>query len=63
MKTINENIQIFTNLSKAQNYFEKCDSPCHLLEALSLGRATWFVDKSKTAIIDWPRHYILLNEK
>ena len=63
MKTINENIQIFTSLSKAQNYFKKCSCPCHLLEAFSLGRATWFVDKSKTAIIDWPTHYMLLNEK
>ena len=63
MKTINENIQIFTNLIKANNYFVKCDCPCHLLEATSLGRPTYFVDKSKTAILDWPKHYILLDEK
>lgn len=63
MKTINENIEIFTNLKKAQNYFEKAVFPCHLLESFSLGRAVWFVDKSKEAISHYPKHYILLNEK
>jgi hypothetical protein len=63
MKTINENIQIFNSLNKAQKYFNQCATPCHLLESFSLGRAVWFVDKSKSAIIDWPKHYILLNEK
>jgi hypothetical protein len=62
MKTINENIQIFTNFSKAQKYFEKCAS-CQLLESFTFGKTIWFVDISKEAIVHYPNHYVILNEK
>jgi len=63
MKTINPQIQIFKSLNQAQRFFDNCANSCHLLESFSMGRAVWFVDMSKSAIIEWPKHYILLNEK
>jgi hypothetical protein len=62
-RTINPQIEIFTNLTKATNYFKKQADPCQLLESMVFGKATWFVDKSKQAIVEWPKHYTLLAEK
>lgn len=63
MKTINENIDIFEKLETARRAFNKSKVPCQLLETFTMGRAVWFLDRSKQAIIDWPKHYILLDEK
>ena len=63
MRTINPEIEIFETLTSAKRYFNKQNAPCMLLES-KFGKANaWFVDKSKQAIVEWPKHYILLNEK
>ena len=64
MKTINPNIDMFDNLEKAKKSFEKSKVPCQLLEAKTFGRfTTYFIDRSKQAIIDWSNKYVLLAEK
>ena len=60
-RTINRQIDIFETLKSAQSAFDKCKVPCMLIEAPSY--KSWFVDKSKQAIIDWPDKYVKINEK
>ena len=63
MKTINPDIDIFNDLEKSIKAFEKSKVPCQLLEA-DFGRLkNYFVDRSKQAIIDWPKRYRLISEK
>jgi|694.fasta_scaffold155143_2 hypothetical protein len=63
MKTINDQIDIYSTLNKAQTAFNKSKVPCQLLEA-KLGKITsYFIDRSKTAIVDWPNNYTLISEK
>jgi hypothetical protein len=59
MKTINKDIEIFNSLAKAEIYFDKCQAPCHLLKHGN----DYFVDKSKTALENWPKLYTLIKEK
>ena len=63
MKTINSKIDYFTTLGQAVRAFDKTDVPCHLLEHTEGTTSTWFVDRSKKAIVDWPTRYKLLMEK
>jgi hypothetical protein len=62
-RTINPQIEIFNNVVKATKYFDNQTEPCQLLESIVFGKATWFVDKSKQAIVEWPKHYTIINEK
>lgn len=63
MRTINPQIDIFESYEKAMKAFNKSTVPCQLLES-SFGRIpTWFVDRSKEAIKEWPQHYKLISEK
>lgn len=62
-KTINPDIDIFEKLSTAKAAFEKSKVPCQLLEAMTLGKATYFLDRSKEAIKEWPSLYKLIDEK
>jgi hypothetical protein len=63
MKTINKDMDIFTDLAKALRAFEKSKVECQLLESSFGGKAIWFVDRAKQAIIDWPKHYKIVAEK
>jgi hypothetical protein len=67
MKTINNNIDIFTTYKAAKKAFNKTDYG-HLLEATQPSHVrgmtyNWFVDRSKTAIKHWEKLYKLLEEK
>ena len=63
MKTLNQNIQIFNTLKKANAYFNKMTIPCHLLKA-RVGRTDYFfVDSAKEALEAWPNKYELLAGK
>lgn len=59
MKTINKHIDIFESEHEAMKQFDKTPAPCHLL----FGAGSWFVDRSCTAITQWPEHYRLISEK
>jgi hypothetical protein len=59
-KTINQDIDIFNNEAAARKAFNKTTSS-HLLYSKTY--KNWFVDKSKTAILDWPLAYTLIAEK
>ena len=63
MKTINPDIDIFNNLEKALKSFEKCETPCQLLEAKMGKKTDYFLDRSKEAIKEWPNLYKLISEK
>lgn len=63
MKTINPNIDIFNDIEKAKKAFEKSKVPCQLLEAKTGIFVSYFIDRSKQAIIDWSNRYVLLAEK
>ena len=63
MKTINPDIDIFNNLEKALKSFEKCETPCQLLEAKMGKKTDYFLDRSKEAIKEWPNLYKLIAEK
>jgi hypothetical protein len=58
-KTINSQIDIFSTFKQAEAAFNKSKVPCMLLEA----RTGWFIDRSKEAILDWPKNYKLIAEK
>lgn len=60
-KTINKDIDIFTNEKSARNAFNKETKPCHLL--LSKRYNSYFIDRSKTALKEWPNLYELIDEK
>lgn len=62
MKTINAQIDIFTDLVKAIKAFDKSAVPCDLLEASTMGKS-YFIDRSKSALKDWPKHYKLISTK
>jgi hypothetical protein len=59
-KTINQDIDIFTNLKKAEKAFTNSPVPCMLLKSTY---GDYFLDRSKQAIVDWPRLYTKLAEK
>jgi len=59
-KTVNSNIDIFTSLKSAERAFIKSDVPCQLLKSTY---GAYFLDRSKTAIVDWPKQYVLISEK
>lgn len=63
MQTVNPNIDIFKTLESARRAFNRSKVACQLLESQFAGQGIWFVDRSKEAIIEWPKHYILLDEK
>jgi hypothetical protein len=56
-------IDIFNNLEKALKSFEKCETPCQLLEAKMGKKTDYFLDRSKEAIKEWPNLYKLISEK
>lgn len=58
---MNKDIDIFNTLKKAERAFNKSKVPCHLLMETRFN--TYFVDRSKTAIIAWPNLYTLIKEK
>lgn len=60
MKTINDQMSIHYTLKSAKAAFSKCKEPCMLL---SSKYGTYFVDRSKQAIVDWPKLYTLIIEK
>jgi hypothetical protein len=60
MKTINKHIDIFLSLENAEKAFNKCES-ADLLYSKSY--SSYYVDKSKTALKDWPKLYELLKTK
>jgi len=63
MKTINSQIDIFNSLESAERAFQRSTVPCQMLY-FKFGRSnTWFVDRSKEAIKDWPQNYTLQKEK
>jgi hypothetical protein len=62
MKTINENIDIFRSETAAFKAFNSSKVPCQLLKSTFLG-TNYFIDRSKTAIKDWPNKYRLIDEK
>jgi hypothetical protein len=59
MKTINKNIDLFTNEKEALDSYNKRETPCQLLYS----KGYWFIDTTKTAKIQWPRKYKLIAEK
>ena len=59
MRTINQDMDIFTSLKKAEKAFINSPLPRMLLES----KFGWFLDRSKQAIVDWPKQYKLLAEK
>ena len=60
-KTINPDIDIFETEISAKKAFNKTTVPCHLLYVESM--KNYFIDRSKTALTDWPKHYKLISEK
>jgi hypothetical protein len=58
MKTINNQITIHNTLQSAERAYNKANS-AHLLLAIGV----YFVDRSKSAIIEWPKKYKLIKEK
>jgi hypothetical protein len=59
-KTINKDIDIFNSEEAARKAFKKTTSS-QLLYAK--GYKSWYVDKSKTALGEWPTLYTLVDEK
>lgn len=59
-KTVNKDIEIFTSEAAARKAFNKTTSS-QLLYSKSY--KSWYVDKSKTALGEWPTLYTLLDEK
>lgn len=59
-KTVNPQIDIFANIETARKAFDKVQS-AHLLKTKN--GFDYFVDKSKTALSEWPNLYILIDEK
>ena len=62
MKTINPQIDIFNDYVKASRAFEKSNVPCDLLESNTMGKS-YFIDRSKEALKEWPKHYKLIATK
>jgi hypothetical protein len=62
MKTINEDIDLFSSYSSANKAFKKTVSG-HLLEAIVGRYRYYFIDRSKTAVDTWQDKYKLLKEK
>lgn len=62
-KTINPQMDFFLNPKTAERAFIKSKVPCHLLQSSFVGKPTWFIDRSKKALEDWPQHYKLVSEK
>ena len=62
-KTLNPEIDIFGNYPTALKAFEKSTVSCHLLEATVGGKVTYFLDRRKTALQEWPNLYKLISEK
>lgn len=60
-KTANPQIDIFSTLEKAQSAFDKCSVPCDLL--YSKGYKSWYLDRAKDAIKEWPSLYTLVASK
>jgi hypothetical protein len=58
-KTINKEIDIFTNYVKAKKAFDNSPVPCDFLSA----NGDYFIDRSKTAIKEWPALYKKIDEK
>lgn len=58
-KTINKDIDIFGSILTAIKAFEESKVPCHLLKA----EDSWYIDRSKNAIKEWPNLYTLVKEK
>jgi hypothetical protein len=62
MKTINPDIEIFTNLESALKVYNKKQS-AHLLQGKGIYSKDYFVDTKKDAILEWPDHYIMVKAK
>jgi len=63
-KTINPQIDVYNNFDAAMKAFNKSKVGCHLLKTTVPGMKTsYFIDRSKQAIIDWPQHYALMFNK
>lgn len=60
MKTINKDIDIFNTEKSALKAFNKLN---HADLLYSPQIRMYYVDKTKTAIKDWPQHYKLINTK
>lgn len=57
-KTVNKDIDIFKSLSSAERAFNK-ETSADLLAAAG----SYFVDRSKTALKEWPKSYTLIKTK
>lgn len=62
-KTMNKDIDIFATLRRAMGAFNRSEVPCQLLRAYMGIHKNYYVDKSKTAIKEWPNLYTLIKEK
>jgi hypothetical protein len=60
-KTINPDIDIFDNEAAAKKAFQKSKVSCHLLYVES--QKDYFIDRSRTALNEWPNLYKLIEEK
>lgn len=61
-KTINKDINIYKSETVARQAFNNSKVPCQLLKSTFLG-TDYFIDRSKTAVKEWPNHYRVLAEK
>jgi hypothetical protein len=61
MKTINKDIDIFYNEELATKAFNRSLAPCELLYSDST--KSWYIDRSFTALKEWPKLYKLINTK
>jgi hypothetical protein len=61
-KTINKDIDLFGTLSQAERAFNKTVSG-DLLSAKFGKQVYYYIDRSKTAKIDWPLNYTLVKTK
>ncbi len=59
-KTLNKDIDIFNTLRAAQKAFDASKVPCQLLHSTY---NDYFIDRSKTAIHEWPQLYKLIKDK
>ena len=57
MKTINKDIDIFDNLNTALRAFSKCDADL----LYSPTYKSYYVDRSKSAYVNWPQLYVKMN--
>lgn len=64
-KTVNKDIDIFFSLTSAERAFDKSNLSCQLIRTTNKTpfNYDYFIDRSKTAIKEWPNLYTLIKEK